>query len=171
MAISVSKRTVKLGPRLPFYEEGETETSGYKSHKKDRNSWGPCSNSIKRMRQESFALSLTKRTGTVGDHVAFHKEDETGIICFESHKEDRNSWGPGRISMKMGRQNQWLQVTQRGQEQLGTRLQFYEEYWAITVSKKTGTVGDYVAFQLKRRDRMIVLKGQGQLGTRLQFHE
>jgi hypothetical protein len=78
----------------------------------------------------------------LGTRLQFY-EEEGREYCL---KEDRNSWGPGRISMKRGRQNQWLQVTQRRQEQLGTRLQFYEEYWAITVSTGTGTVGDQVEF-------------------------
>jgi hypothetical protein len=42
-------------------------------------------------------------------------------------RRDGNSWGPGRISMKKRGQNNGPYLSPRGQEQLGTRSQFYEE--------------------------------------------
>jgi hypothetical protein len=50
--------------------------------------------------------------------------------------------------MKKERQNYWLNVSQRGEEQLGTRSQLYEEgeteSLAKCLTKRGATVGDQV---------------------------
>ncbi len=64
------EREREEGGRGGERERERDRNIGYKSHTENRNSWGPCSNFIKRIRHETFALSLTMRTGTVGDQVA-----------------------------------------------------------------------------------------------------
>ncbi len=55
-----------------------------------------------------MAIIVSKRTGTVGDQIAFLGRRRERTMDHNCLKEVRNSWGPGHISMKKEKQNNCL---------------------------------------------------------------